>query len=671
MEAFVEELVALQDEDINYEDLYESLLQIYLNPINLHTTNAEELQSLYILNPIQINSFLEYTQRFGPLLSLYELQAIPGFNLETIQRLLPFVTLEEGRETYSQSLPKRIVAEKNAYLMFRHRRTWEPRIGYTAPDTLRNGKLSTRYVGDPNDLYARFRINRAKDFSLGFTLDKDAGEAFTWAPSSRRFGFNFVSYHFTLFQKGKWKTVTLGDYQVQYGQGLVFGSGYSVGKGAETITTIRRSSTGIRPYTSVMEFGFFRGGAATYSWGKTEISLLYSNAPRDGNIQSSQDTLDQTGDFLSSLSLSGYHRTPSEIANKSKAREQNIGGNLSYKSTDEGFQIGFNTLFSRYSQPFIRADRVYNGFEFRGQSNHVHSLYLSYNHENYFFFGESAISKSRGMGAVTGLIASLNAHFDLSVLWRNYDRGFHTFYGNAFSEGSRPINEKGLYLGLQYRPSRLFNWSIYFDRFHFPWLRYRAYAPSAGHEWLNKFTFTPNKKLTLFFQVREEVKDRNIPDLEPGFPGYKLAPGKRRNYVTSLNLTIDKIWRVKSRVQFSSYDFNGVKTRGYVIMQDLSADWGRFRFSGRIALFETDDYENRQYVYEKNALWAFSLPNYYGQGMRHYLLGQYKLNRQLTIWARWARTAYTDREVISSGLQAVEGNRLSETTIQLRYQFNQ
>src|SRR5690606_37971511 len=233
------------------------------------------------------------------------------------------------------------------------------------------------------------------------------------------------------------------------------------------------------------------------------------------------------------------------------------------------------------------------------------------------------------MGTVIGMMSSLSPHFDLSVLWRNFDRDFHSFYGNAFSEGSRPINEKGIYLGLQYRPSRKIYWSGYYDRFYFPWLKFRAYAPSDGHEWLNKLAFSPSRNLTLFLQVREEVKERNIGSQEQS-RGYHLARGKRRNYVTSLNLNIDKTWSIKSRVQFSSYEFNGTRTKGYVIVQDLSGDWEKIRVSGRIALFDTDDYENRQYVYERNVLWAFSIPNYYGQGMRYYLVGQYDLNKKLT-----------------------------------------
>src|SRR5690606_22438674 len=441
IETFIEELFAMQDEELNYEELYESLLQVYLNPLNLNQSGAETLQSLYILSPIQVNAFLQYRARYGPLLTLYELQAVPEFDLETIYRLLPFVFVEDGEKKANLPLGRRLHSEKNAYFMFRQSRVWETRRGFSPPDTLGDGSLSTRYLGDPNNLYARFRIQHHQDFSLGFTLDKDAGEQFIWDSSNKRYGFNFLSYHFTLYQKGRWKTLALGDYQAQFGQGLVFGSGYSPGKGAETITTVRRSSTGFRPFTSAMEFGYFRGLAATYAIGNFQISALYSHAPRDGNIQSTLDSLEQTEDFISSLLQSGYHRTATEIANKSKVRERNMGGNISFANKGSTLQFGLNTLYTQYSQPFIRNDRIYNGFEFRGQSNFIHSAYFSYNVHNYFFFGEAARSKSGGMGSVAGLMSSLTKEFDLSVLWRRFDRDFHSFYGNAFYEGSRPINE--------------------------------------------------------------------------------------------------------------------------------------------------------------------------------------------------------------------------------------
>lgn len=670
IEAFVEERFAMQEEDISYEDLYESLLQLYFQPLDLQIATSAELQSLYILNPAQIESFINYRNQFGPFLSIYELQAIPDWTLETIESILPFVVI--NATPTSQTVPglKRIVNAENAYLLFRQRSVWQKRKGFRPPDTLSNGDLSSRYLGDPNDLYMRFRLQQPADFSMGLTLDKDSGEQFTWDPKTKRYGFNFLSFHYTLYNKGNLKKLALGDYQLQFGQGLVFGSGFSVGKGAETITTVKRGSTGLRPYTSVLETGFFRGIAGTYGLGKFEWTVMVSRTSRDANLQISQDSLSNSSSYLSSLVLSGLHRTSNEIQKKAQAGEQNAGININYRSENKAFRLGSNVLYTRYNQPLIPLNRIYNQFEFRGKSNTINSLYFTYNHRNHYLFGETALSKSGGRGHVAGIMSSLNSTVDFSMVWRKFDRNFHSFYGNAFSEGSRPINEEGVYLGLHFRPNRKISWSAYYDYFKFPWMRFRMYSPSTGHEWLNRISYQPSKKVQVFFQYREEVKSRNLLSENQFTNQYLLAQGKKRNYVWSLAYQPDRWWQAKTRVQHSVYLFNGKKSRGFVISQDLSGAVGAWKFSGRVSLFDTDDYDNRQYLYEKNVLWAFSIPNFYDQGIRTYVLAQYKLNKQLTIWARWAKTNYTTRASIGSGLQEIEGNQLTETTFQLRYQFN-
>ncbi|MFD2036767.1 helix-hairpin-helix domain-containing protein [Belliella marina] len=670
IEKLIEELFAMQQDEDDYENMYEGLLQLFLNPIHLNKTNPEELKSIYILNPYQINSFFEYKKAFGDLISIYELQAIPGFDLETIYKIIPFVTLDDRSESSNRPLWERITKERDAYFIFRQNRVLETRRGFTPPDTLSNGRLTSRYMGDPNNLYARFRIQHSKDFSLGFTIDKDPGEQFIWDPNTKRYGFNFLSYHFTLYNQNRWKTITVGDFQAQFGQGLVYGAGFSVGKGAETITTVRRSSIGLRPYTGAMEFGFFRGVGATYKHGGLEASLLLSHAPRDGNVQAILDTLDQEELIISSLQLSGLHRTPTEIAYKDQVRERNLGGNIQYTHRNKQLQLGTNTLFTSYSQTFQRNPQVYNQFEFSGQQNYIQSLYFSYNLQNYYLFGETARSKSGGYGSVLGMMSSLGRYIDFSLLWRKFDRNFHTFYGNAFSENTRPINERGIYMGLNFRPNTRYNWSIYYDQFKFPWIKFRTYAPSQGHEWLTRFSYRPSKTTLLFIQFREESKARNVSETRPFQSTYQLSQGKKWNYVINLDYKINENWSLKSRVMGSRFDFDSQITKGFAISQDLNADYQKWRISTRFVLFETDDYDNRQYIYERNVLWAFSIPALQGQGMRYYTLAQYRLNPKLTIWARFSRTIYTDRESIGSGLQTIEGNRQTEAIFQLRYQFN-
>ena len=107
-----------------------------------------------------------------------------------------------------------------------------------------------------------------------------------------------------------------------------------------------------------------------------------------------------------------------------------------------------------------------------------------------------------------------------------------------------------------------------------------------------------------------------------------------------------------------------------MILQDAQYSFSKFRITGRIALFDSDDYDTRLYAFENNVLWTFSIPAFAGQGMRYYLLGQYQVNSQLTAYFRFSRTSYTDRETISSGLQEIEGDRQTETTLLLRYMLH-
>ncbi|PZX61229.1 helix-hairpin-helix protein [Algoriphagus ratkowskyi] len=668
LESFMERLFPVQDEDLDYESIYEVLLQLYLNPIDVNRASAEILAGSYLLDPLQISNLISYRAKFGMLISLYELQAVPGFDLKTIEQILPFLTLGAGSSNQTQTFWKRITTEEQAYFILRHRRTWETRKGFTPPDTSSTGKISSRYLGDPNEFYLRFRIQHSRDFSLGFTLDKDPGEPFTWDGKTARYGFNFLSFHFTKYYVGKWKTIALGDFQAQFGQGLVFGAGYSLGKGAETVPTVRRSSIGILPYTAALEFGFFRGAGITYQSGKWQSSLIASYAPRDGRTSSSLDTLSKEDLTISSFNQSGLHRTSSELETKNQFREINLGGNIQF--TSGKLQAGSNYLFTKFDRSWIKEPTLYNQFDFAGKSNQVGSIYLNYNWKNFFLFGESAISQSAGRGNVLGFISSLSKEVDFSLLWRKYDKDFHSFYANSFSESTRPVNEQAVYLGISIKPIPKWKINFYYDYFKFPWLRYRVYAPSKGYEWLGRLTFQPKRNLTAFLQIREEQKDRNLSDSgEPALP-YQIRPLNKINGLLSLEYQVSKTFFFRSRILFSRVNFNDQKSSGFMILQDAQYSFSKFRVTGRVALFDTDDYDTRLYAFENNVLWTFSIPAFSGQGMRYYLLAQYKINSQFTTYFRFSRTAYTDREVISSGLQEISGSIQSETTVLLRYMLH-
>ena len=94
LQQYIQEIVGNPGDNANVEDLYESLLQRYQSPLELNHATREELSSLYILSEKQLNAFFEYRKTIGDLNSIYELQAIPEWDLPSIYRVIPFVFVD-------------------------------------------------------------------------------------------------------------------------------------------------------------------------------------------------------------------------------------------------------------------------------------------------------------------------------------------------------------------------------------------------------------------------------------------------------------------------------------------------------------------------------------------------------------------------------------------------
>jgi hypothetical protein len=664
VELLVQELFAQQDDEnsVAYEDLYETLLQYYRQPLDLNRASREELRSLFLLSEGQISALLQHLQENGRLISLYELQAIPGFDLITIRRLLPFVTVQSWGQIGQQPWRERLRNADNHSLLLRYDRTLQERRGYTPPE----GRSTTRYQGSPDKYLLRYRLSHPRDFSFGVTAEKDAGEAFTWNPGQRVYGVDFLSAHAQLYDRGAFKTIALGDYQLQFGQGLLLSSGLGVGKGSETITTVRRSQLGIRPHTSSLETNFFRGAAATHRWRRLETTLFYSNRRVDA---SSGDALaeDTTLLTLGGLQTSGLHRTPTELANRQRAREQVMGGNITYRNPQQTFSLGVTALQTLYDVALQQKPEPYNLFTFSGSKNTTVGLHYSYLWQNFNFFGETARSGNGGLGTVNGVLASLSEKVEVALLYRYYAKDFQTLYGAAFGEGSRNQNESGLYTGLKLKLSNRWQLTGYYDRFAFPWLRYRVDAPSSGEEYLLRVQFMPSKTTLLYGQYQYERKARN--ETIAGEALRRVTDTHAHRYLLLLDVSPLPSLRLRSRVQASQFRQTGPGRTGYFTAQDVSWEHGNTRLSARYALFDSDDYDTRLYVPEQDVLYGFSIPVFTGHGTHVYFLGQQRVTRHLDFWFKLSHTHYRGQSTISSGLEQIQGPQRTDVRAQVRYRF--
>lgn len=644
----------LSQPDGDFEELHENLAQILSTPFNLNTVTREDLQLLHVLTDSQIANFLAYRTQHGPLADVHELQAIAGFDAGSVRRVMPLVRVTDPATVVDKSLIKRMLSNNNTYVVSRYERTLQKKKGYiSSPDSAQS------YSGSPGKVYFRYRSSQPGDFSVGFTGEKDAGEKFLLRPGDNHWGFDFSSWHIQLRNKGRIRNMIAGDFQAQFGQGLITGGAFGLGKGAESTTTTRRSNVGFLPYTSINEGAYLRGVAVSLDLLRnTFLSFFYSRAKRDAATDSLTD-----GAVVRSVLTTGYHRTPIELANRKAVLEHNSGivAACHQANLDAGIQVNLTA----FGMPIRREETRYNQHAFAGKQNLNCGVFLNYTVANISFFSEAAKSVGAGSAFVIGALASLHPRLEIALLHRDYMPDYHTFYANAFSENTQPQNEQGTYWGWRYRLTRQLTFTGYVDLFKFPWLGFRRYRPSTGHEWLMRGHYQPSKSVALFMLFRQESKERNL----PSEPLYRVATGTKRNLVVHCDYGILEKLRFKARVQYNTFRHGKAWTEGLVAMVDASFDMGRFRLTGRHAIFDTDHYDNRQYVFENDAWLSYALPAYSGAGVRNYVLMELKVHKQLTLWIRYASTRLTDVSQIGTGPELIAGNTKNDVKFQARLTF--
>jgi hypothetical protein len=548
---------------------------------------------------------------------------------------------------------QRITSNRNSYFLLRQERTLQQSAGFK----------ESKYQGSQDKLYARFRSSQANLYSLGFAMEKDAGEKIMWSPRNSTYGADFLSGHFALFNKGIVKAMIVGDYQLQFGQGLVLGSGFKLGKGGEPVVSTVRNDLGIRPYTSVLESGFMRGAAATLGLRKFDLTSFYSRNSLDASLNTG-DTVDRQ-ERVATIQFSGYHRTPQELEHKFNLMQSVIGQQLYYRF-NRNIRFGASFLHMRYDKYQQKTPNSYNRYDFVGKENNVGSIYYQILLKNFNFFSEAALSKSGGYGVINGFIASLSPTVDLALNYRNYSKGFHSPFGMAFGENVNNQNERGLYSGIKIRLGHKWTVSGFYDHFEFPWLKYRVDAPSQGYEYQARLAFKPGRTTLLYCQYNSQHKMLNYRNEAAKMNA--VLPNERTNVMLSAEYSSKAGLKIKSRIQSTDY-YHEDRSLGYVIFQEIGWERRSIELTGRVALFDTDDYNSRQYVYERDVLYAFSIPALFGKGIRSYFLLQWKIRRDVDLFIKYAHTRLLNQDKIGSGNDEIEGNEKSTIKSQLMFRF--
>jgi len=645
------------------DDFYLQQLEYYSkHPINVNAVEAGELQELKMLSDLQIQNFILYRNLFGPFINLYELQAIPAWDIRTIKKILPFVHIADSKNLI-RSFQERLSGGDQS-LMLRFSTVLQKSKGF-----FRNDSSSNFYMGSRSRILIRYKYNYKNLLQYGLSGDKDAGEQFF--KGSQKQGFDFYSFHFFARRLGVVKSLAIGDFTVNFGQGLIHWQSLALKKNAG-ITSVKRQSEALRPYNSSGEYHSLRGAAITLAKRKWETTLFVSIRKLSGTIKT--DSFQNEQLYVSSLLSSGYHRTQTESEVRNNLQSIVMGVNLKYHASR--WNTGFSMVQYSFSKPFRRSEKPYDLFSIEGKRWNNFSFDYSYTFRNIHTYGEFAADRNFNTAILQGMIASIDRSVDIAVVFRKIGRAYQSLYGNAFTENGLPTNETGLYTGISIRPANTWKIDAYSDLFKFPWLKFRSDAPGYGSDYLMQITLTPNKQVEMYMRYKGESKQSNS-----GVDLYtsQVLSVPRRNLRYQVSYKLNRQVVIRNRVEALWYGNEPDKNEnGYTAFIDVGYKSNSKPVSGNIRFqyFETDGYNSRLYAYENDVLYSYSIPAVFDKGFRWYINIKTDVSKwmwprnkavKLDGWMKYAATRYFELDKIGTQLDEIQGKLRSEFKLQLLF----
>ncbi|MBB6270190.1 hypothetical protein HDF26_000617 [Pedobacter cryoconitis] len=634
------------------EDLSEftERLSFYLkHPIDLNHTSPEQLKELFFLSALQISNLFIHIRVNGKLKDVLELQSIDGFDLLTITRLIPLITVKENMDLNFGK-----IHTGSHTLTLRYGQVLEKQKGYKPVP-------GNKYMGSPAKILLKYKYELNDRIGFAVLAKKDAGESFF--SGAGKSGFDFLSGSLAFYKTGRFKQIIAGDYSLQFGQGLSLWTGSSFGKG-DDVAGVAKKDSGLKPYTSANEYSFFRGASATYSLLKnTDLTSFISFRNLDASL-----TKTSTGSYtLSAINTSGLHRTATEIDHKGSLGLLLYGLAATYNQNS--LDLGITAYHSSYQHEFTTGTQRYKQYGFSGKELTNLGFHYNYTFKNIYFFGEIAQSIPGGIALLNGAMASLSPRISTIILLRNYGKEHVSFYHKAMGEGTTAANEKGIYGGLHFSITRKWIVSVYGDLFWFPWAKYRIDGSSSGYELTGHLNFKPNKtfKVLLGWKIKHSEQNEGS-----GLPVNQIVQIRKDNYRMEVHWKAGRKITLQNRLEITSYKKGLIDTEyGYMIYQDADYQPMSSRLSGnlRIAYFNTFSYNSRIYAYEDDVLHGAGSGVYSDEGIRTFLNLSYRLAKQLRIWCRYAIYYYPAKTNTGSGPEEISGSKKSDIKFQIRYQF--
>jgi hypothetical protein len=641
----VEKLFENSMEDTEDSKLLDKIDYMKDNPVELNSASLSDLEEIPFMTTIIAKKIIDYRAK-NRFKSKRELLKIEGITDDFYDKIKVFVFARNSKTDYVKDESGYVTNESStrASNLFNN---LDIRLRSRVQQDLqtRAGFLNGQYPGSKQKVYNRLTgIYTGKDYQLGsnVTLEKDAGET------------NYADFSSAYFELKNWKFVkraVVGDYVLNFGQGLGLRTSLSYSKGSEAVSVVKKDDHAIESYRSTNEVQFFRGAATNISYKNYDFYVFYSNNYFDASV-------DTTLNEVSSFYFEGYHRTLSEQNRQNSGKEKFAGGRV---LADYGFlRLGATYWNSTFSKT-ITADSSRQLYNFSGNSANMMSVDYDVVYKNINFFGEVARSQASSVAGLGAVQVNFQGFADLIILYRNYPENFTPVHSFGFGENNgNTQNEVGFYTGLTLRPIKGLVLNTYFDQFKFPYRSYFNPVPTSGNDFLATVEYKVNRNLTLNFKYRDKNKEesRTIQD-EFGRDVKKIDNRNQMNFRIGFDYDISKSVRTRTRYEYVmvKYDDYGGNNKGYLFYSDLKASLMKnLSASTRFMVFQTEDYDSRVYEFEDDLKGVMSNVGLYGNGTRWYVMLAYRPWPYAEINAKYSATYLDGVTAIGTGNDLIQGN---------------
>ena len=638
-EQYLNQVMTAEDaESEAWEQTYDLLCELEQHPIDINRVTREQLEELPFLSAQQIEGIMEYLWRYGRMESLSELQMVRQLDYAQRRLLTYFIYIDESEADNDRQKPpkaKDIMRYGHSELVASGR----------VPLYERKGDKDG-YMGPPYRHWLRYQFNYGDQVKAGIVGAQDAGEPFF--KKQNKWGYDYYSLYLQLRNFGRIESMVVGNYRVSLGMGLVMNNNFSLGKVA-MLQNLGRATYSVRAHSS-RSAGALRGLAATVDMGKGLRLTAFAS------YMSADATLNKDGTAATILDTD-YHRTETEMNKKHNLQTLKAGGSLRYD--EHGIHLGLNGIYTHLDRQLKPNTSVLFRRHYPQGNDFMNmSLDYGYAHHKVAFSGETAIDKSGHLATINTVSLQISDVASMMALQRFYSYAYSSLDAQSYSDGGKVQNESGIYLGLTWKPYPTLNITAYTDYAWFAWARYQV--SQSSYSWDNLLQATLQKHSWLF-SARYRLRLRQHDNTD------KTALENRLEHRARVSADYSMRQGFSCRLQTDGYQSNGDK--GVMISSSMSLTHKWLRLNGGAGYFHTNNYDSRLYLYEQGPLYTYSMTQFYGEGIRYWLMLRANIRKNLMLTLKGGVTNYFDRSTVGSGYQQVEGSSLADIDLQVRWKM--